>query len=67
MGQAASEGQHDRRDISVTSRDNAGNEVRRWYLHGCWPRRWRTSPLDGQTDAVAFEALTFVVERLEIA
>jgi hypothetical protein len=35
--------------------------------HGCWPRRWRRSPLDGQTDAVVFEELTFVVERLEIA
>jgi phage tail-like protein len=65
--QAASEGQYDRRDISVILRDNVGNEVRRWNLHGCWPRRWRTGPLDGQTDAVVFEELTFVVERMEIA
>jgi phage tail-like protein len=65
--QAASEGQYERRDISIILRDNAGNEVRRWNLFGCWPRRWRIGPLDGQSDAVLFEELTFVVEQLQIA
>ena len=48
--QAASEGQYERRDISIILRDNAGNEVRRWNLRGCWPRRWRTGALDGQSE-----------------
>jgi len=65
--EAASEGQYDRRDISIILNDNAGNELRRWNLFGCWPRSWRTGPLDGNSGAQLFEEVTFVVEKLEIA
>jgi len=65
--EAASQGQYDRRDISIVLNDNAGNEIRRWNLFGCWPRSWRSGPLNGASDALLFEEITFVVEKLEIA
>ncbi len=64
---AARDGQYDRRDISVVLNDNAGNEIRRWNLFGCWPRKWETGPLEGGSSEVFYENVTFVVEDLQIA
>jgi len=64
---AARDGQYDRRDVSIILNDHAGNEVRRWNLYGCWPRRWETSPLEGNRDAVLEESITIVVEDMQIA
>ncbi len=64
---AARDGQYDRRDVSIILNDNAGNEIRRWNLYGCWPCRWETSPLVGSRDAVLDESITLVVEDLQIA
>jgi len=60
-------GQYDRRDISVILNDNAGNEVRRWNLYGCWPKQWKVNAFDGKGNDVVTEEITFVVEDMEIA
>ncbi|MEM1141833.1 MAG: phage tail protein [Pseudomonadota bacterium] len=64
---AARDGQYDRRDISIILNDNAGNEIRRWNLYGCWPRRWETGPLVGNSGAVLEESITVVVEDMQLA
>ena len=60
-------GQYDRRDISIILHDNAGNEVRRWNLYGCWPKAWKINAMDGKGNDVVTEEITFVVEEMEIA
>lgn len=45
---ACRDGQYDRRDISIVLNDNAGNEIRRWNLYGCWPKAWKINSLDGK-------------------
>ena len=63
----AREGQYDRRDISIILNDNAGNEVRRWNLYGCWPKQWKVNSFDGKGNDVVTEEISFVVEEMEIA
>ncbi|OIP28986.1 MAG: hypothetical protein AUK47_28580 [Deltaproteobacteria bacterium CG2_30_63_29] len=64
---AARDGQYDRRDISICLHDNAGNEIRRWNLYGCWPKQWKVNAFDGKGNDVVTEEITFVVEEAEIA
>ena len=64
---AARDGQYDRRDVSIILNDNAGNELRRWNLYGCWPCKWETSPLVGNRDTLLEESITMVVEDMQIA
>lgn len=61
------DGQYDRKDISIILNDNAGNELRRWNLYGCWPRRWQISPLEGNSTEMLYEQITFVCEDMQIA
>jgi phage tail-like protein len=63
----ARNGQYDRRDISIILNDNAGNEIRRWNLYGCWPKAWKVNAFDGKGNDIVTEEITFVVEELEIA
>ena len=60
---ACRDGQYDRRDISIILNDNAGNEIRRWNLYGCWPKQWKISGFDGKGTDAATEEIVFVVER----
>jgi phage tail-like protein len=64
---AARDGQYQRRDVSIVLNDNAGNEVRRWNLFGCWPKKWETSPLVGNRGVLLEESITLVVEDLQLA
>ena len=64
---AARDGQYDRRDVSIVLNDNAGNEIRRWNLYGCWPRRWQTNAMEGNRDVLLEESVTLVVEDMQIA
>ena len=59
---AARAGQYDRKDM----KHNAGNRVRSWNLYGCWPRRWRTGPPDGNVSSNFYEEITFVVENMQV-
>lgn len=63
---AARDGQYDRRDISIILHDNAGGEVRRWNLFGCWPRKWETSALEGNVSEPLVESITFVIEDMQM-
>ncbi len=63
----ARKGQYDRRDISIVLNDNAGGELRRWNLYGCWPKQWKINALDGKGNDVVTEEIFFVVEEIEIA
>lgn len=45
---AVQEGRVERRTMSIILHDNAGDEIRRWNLFDCWPRRWQTGPLNGE-------------------
>jgi phage tail-like protein len=64
---ACRDGQYDRRDISIVLNDNAGNEIRRWNLYGCWPKQWKINSLDGKGNDPVTEEITFVVEDLQIS
>jgi phage tail-like protein len=64
---ACRDGQYDRRDISIVLNDNAGNEIRRWNLYGCWPKAWKINSLDGKGNDPVTEEITFVVEDAQIA
>lgn len=63
----ARDGQYDRRDVSIILNDNAGNEIRRWNLYGCWPSKWETGPLVGNSNVLLEESITLVVEDMLIA
>jgi phage tail-like protein len=64
---AARNGQYERKDVSIILNDNAGNEIRRWNLFGCWPKKWETGRLEGGKSTALLESITFVVEDLQIA
>lgn len=56
---ACRDGQYDRRDISIILDDNAGGELRRRNLYGCWPKQWKVSGFDGKGNDVVTEEITF--------
>ncbi|MCO5186573.1 MAG: phage tail protein [Anaerolineae bacterium] len=64
---AARNGQYDRRDVSIILKDNAGGEIRRWNLYGCWPCKWETNALVGNSNTLLEETITLVVEDMQIA
>lgn len=65
--QAVRDGAVDRRAMSIILHDSAGNEIRRWNLFECWPRRWQTGPLDAEISDRLVEQIVIVTERLEVA
>ena len=65
--EACRDGQYDRRDLAIILNDNAGNEVRRWNLVGCWPKQWKLAGVHASSKAIVFQSLTLVVEDLQIA
>ena len=64
--EATRAGAYDRRNVSIVLNDNAGSEIRRWNLTGCWPRRWELGPLEGGGAYALFESVTIVVERIQM-
>jgi phage tail-like protein len=54
---AALEGFVVRRNVSVTLRDAAGDDVRKWIFHEAYPIRWTGPELRAGTGALAIEAL----------
>lgn len=61
------EGRVERKSMYIILHDGAGNEIRRWNLFECWPRRWQTGPLDGEKSDRLVEEIVIVTERLEVA
>ena len=64
--EATRAGQYDRRSVSIVLLDNAANEVTRWNLFECWPRRWELSTLQGGSAMALFESITIVTERIQV-
>jgi phage tail-like protein len=65
--QSLSDGKVERKKISVILADEKGNETLRWVLHECWPSRWELAARpDPDGPGVLFEAITFVVEKIEL-
>ena len=64
--ETACAGQYDRKDISIILKHNAGYHIRSWNLYGCWPRQWRTGPLDGNVSSNFYEKITAAVENMQV-
>lgn len=64
--EATRAGQYDRRSVSIVLLDNAANEITRWNLFECWPRRWELSTLQGGSAMALFESITIVTERIQV-
>ena len=60
------EGRVQRKSISIILNDSAGGEIRRWVLHGCWPRRWQSEPLNGEISDRLVEQIVVVVEEMDV-
>jgi len=64
----ASEGNVERRNVSISLLDSTGDaEVMRWNLLGTWPSEWKGATLNPGDKSVAIETLTLVFDKLERA
>ena len=64
---AVQDGKVERRAISIIMNDNAGDQICRWNLFECWPRRWQTGPLNAESSDRLVEQIVIVTERLELS
>jgi phage tail-like protein len=64
--EAVQEGRVERRPMSIILLDGIGNEIHRWNLYECWPRRWQVGPLDGGTSDCLVEQVVIATEKLEL-
>ena len=60
------DGKVERRAISIVMNDNAGEEIQRWNLFECWPRRWQTGPLNAESSHRLVEQIVIVTELLAL-
>jgi phage tail-like protein len=63
---AVQEGAVERKSMSIILHDSVGQEIRRWNLFECWPRRWQMGPLDGEASECLVEQIVIVTEKLEL-
>jgi phage tail-like protein len=56
-----------RRDLSIIALDERGQEAVRWNIHNAWPRLYRVSPFEAESDAILCETLELACERVERA
>ena len=62
--------QSSRRNMSVILIDttppwNKGVEIKRWNCYGCFPRSWRLSPLNNESNNMVTEEMVIVIEWFE--
>lgn len=62
-----SNGQVDRRDVTVTLLDESQTPVKRWVLRNAWPVRYEVSRLQAAGHDVVLETLEIAVEDMELA
>lgn len=55
-----------RRAISIILHNSVGDEIRRWNLFECWPRRWQMGALNGEISDCLVEQIVIVMENMEI-
>lgn len=46
-----------KRTIDVVQQDRAGTELRRWTLHGCWPKEFKAGDWDNEVDENVIEEI----------
>jgi phage tail-like protein len=56
-----------RRDLAVIALDESGQEAVRWNVHNAWPRLYRVSPFEAESDAILCETLELACERVDRA
>jgi phage tail-like protein len=61
------EGRVDRRNGSITVRDDDGTEVVRWNFFNGWISKWQGPDLNARANEVAIETIEIAHERLERA
>jgi phage tail-like protein len=61
------EGRVDRRNGSITVRDDDGTEVVRWNFFNGWISKWHGPDLNARANEVAIETIEIAHERLERA
>ena len=63
---AVQEGRVERKSMSIILHNSVGDEIRRWNLFECWPRRWQMGPLNGEVSDRLVEQIVIVTEGLEV-
>ncbi len=58
-------GKVQRKNVTLTLEDNAGQNPVSWHLISAWPSAWQGAPLDALGRQVAIESLTLVFEQLQ--
>jgi phage tail-like protein len=63
---AVQEGGVERKSMSIILHDSVGDEICRWNLFECWPRRWQMGPLNGEISDCLVEQIVIVTEKMEV-
>ena len=63
---AVTQGNVERRNVSVVLRDEQGNAVARWNLRDAWPMKWVGPALNARGNEVAIETLELAHEGIEL-
>ena len=64
--QRVSEGNLDRRNVTITLLDEAGTPVLVWKLSNAWPKKFEGPALNASANEVAIESLTLTCEGIDI-
>jgi len=62
--QAAVNGEHDGKHVSVILEDDTSREIARWNAFECWPAKWQTPSLKATGGDTLIEALTLSVQKI---
>ena len=54
-----------RRNLTIIALDESGQEAVRWNVHNAWPRLYRVSPFEAESDAILCETLELACERVD--
>jgi phage tail-like protein len=56
-----------RRNLTIIAFDESGQEAVRWNVQNAWPRLYRVSPFEAESDAILCETLELACERVDRA
>jgi phage tail-like protein len=54
-----------RRNLTISALDESGQVAVRWHVFNAWPRLYRVSPFEAESDAILCETLELACERVE--
>ncbi len=55
-----------KRTADIIQFDRVGNELRRWTLYGCWPKRFSAGDWDNDADENVIESVVLVFDYFEL-